>query len=326
MQSYLYKILKSSLILPIILFFTSCDGIFEKDLSTEQVNIILPQTNYQSTANNVSFKWNELKGVDNFRLQIVSVSFSNITEFTIDTLINNTTFDVNLSPGNYEWRIRGENNSSNTEYSLPRTIEITATSDLSQQVINLYLPLNNSYINTTLPSYSWASLTSATDYDIEIKSGNDFNLGTLVESSNSITNSFASSIALAEGEYTWGVTANNSTSQSATQTAGFTLDLTIPNAPSLIYPDNVNPINTGDAFTYSWNRALDNGAFPSPLKDSVYIYTDPSYTNLYKRFESSTTSKLDSITTVGTYYWRVKTFDEAGNIGSFSQANTFVIQ
>ncbi len=313
----------------LVVTLSSCrDDVFERDLSKETVNVIIPQANYQSTIQQVHFKWEAVEGASQYRIQLVSPDFNNIQAFILDSVVQGTEFFYNLEPGTYAWKMRAENNSSETPYITDRIIQIDSTNDVSGQTVDLILPLNASYTNQTYPGFSWLSLSSADGYDVVVKTGSDFLTGTTVESSSISGTSYTLANALSEGDYIWGVRATNSSTSSSTSysTRTFRVDLTVPDPPTLITPDG-DIFSPNQSFTYTWTQQIENGAYPSPLADSVYIYTDPSLTTLYKRFTtSSSSSYLDSIPTIGTYYWRAKTFDEAGNIGSFSSYNSFTIQ
>lgn len=320
------KSLIKALIIPLCLLGACKDDLFERDLSEETIDIIIPSANHQSTIEQVHFKWEELEGVSEYRILLVHPDFNNIQSYLLDTLVSGTDFYYTLAPGSYQWKIRGENNSSNTSYQGPFNIQIDSTQDVTGQTITLTSPSNSSFLNQANPTFNWLSLSAADGYDIVVKTTHNFTTGTIAESSSTSSTSYVQSSSLVEGEYSWGVRGTNSTTSTTTSysSRSFTIDLTVPSAPSLISP-NAASFAANQQITFSWNRQPDIGAYPSPLADSVFIYTDAALTNVYQRFSSSSASHLDSIAVSGTYYWRVKTFDEAGNISGFSSSFSFDI-
>ncbi len=98
-----------------------------------------------------------------------------------------------------------------------------------------------------------------------------------------------------------------------------TIDNTPPNAPILVFPSH-NDTLSGE-FTLSWNQASDTG---SPLSDSLFVYSDSLITLLYK-IPKTVTNHTDSLA-VGSYYWRVRSYDSASNLGPFSATRKFNIQ
>ena len=288
--------------------------------------LILPMDNYTSTTQQVHFKWEELEGVESYHLQIVTPSFSSPQAFIVDSSITDESFYINLTPGTYQWRIKGVNNSSETPYTQIRNIQIDSTTDLTGQTIQLLAPADNAYSNSQYPTLYWDDLYIADEYQIVVKSGSNWITGTVIDSDTVSTLSYAVTNALSSGEYIWGVRGINSTSVTDYSTRTLLIDLDVPGAPVLTNPIDSGNITSGAAFTYTWSRAADGGLITSPKYDSVYIYTNASLTDLYKRFETYNETHTDSISVAATYYWRVKTIDEAGNIGPFSSVFSFDVQ
>jgi len=319
--------MKNILILNLILLSTlGCtEDFFEEDLSSKTVQIITPQNAYNSIIRVVNFKWEAIDDVTHYEIQIVSPSFSNIINYVVDSSISSTEFDYTFEPGSYEWRIKAVNFSSETPFTPKGVIQIDTSSNLMGQTVDLYTPLNNTFINEEFPVFTWLNYNIADNYDIEIRTGTNFMLGTLLESANTTTPSYIPTNALTEGTFSWGVRANNNTSSTAFFSNSFDVDLTVPGIPSNLSPDS-QTYNTNDAINFSWTRAVDNGTNPSQLYDSLFIYEDALLTSLYKRVALSSNGYQDSIANVGDYYWQVKTFDAAGNQGNLTSGHLITIQ
>jgi hypothetical protein len=87
--------------------------------------------------------------------------------------------------------------------------------------------------------------------------------------------------------------------------------VTLPqNAASLISP-----------VQFEWEGNTDDG---SDTFDSIYVYSNSNLQTIIwkdKVLNDTISHSFDS----GTYYWRIKTFDIAGNSSEFSESRTFII-
>ena len=113
--------MKNKLFLPVLLVVLfagvySCDDFIEKDLSKKSITILSPANNYTATSYTQLFWWEEVKGAEEYNLQIVKPSFANTQQLIVDTMVHSNQFSFTLQPGSYQWRLRALNNSSHTDY------------------------------------------------------------------------------------------------------------------------------------------------------------------------------------------------------------------
>lgn len=122
------KILKITLMAVLVLLPANCSLIYEDDLSEEIVYVIMPVDGTTSSLMQQVFWWETVEGAIKYRLQIVEGDFLDPHALVADTNVSGDKFQVVLPPGGYEWRIRGWNNFSETDffYSL-LTISDTST-------------------------------------------------------------------------------------------------------------------------------------------------------------------------------------------------------
>ena len=113
MNKGLFKVVQ---VVAISLILGSCSIIFEEDLSDEVVYVIMPADGTDSDYHPQLFWWETVEGVIKYNLQIVEGDFSNPYALVADTNVAGDKFEIELVPGAYEWRIRGWNNYSETEY------------------------------------------------------------------------------------------------------------------------------------------------------------------------------------------------------------------
>lgn len=285
----------------------SCSEVIEENLEKESIQIIRPQDNLITTYSTQTFEWGKVEGADQYNIQIVNGSFSQINYFVLDSSITATSFVYNLSPGSYQWRVQGVNSVSNTAYA-SRSIQIDSTADLSGSKVLLVMPEDNFLTKDTSLTFNWQKLYNADEYIFQLRKG-DFSGIVVYSDTLSSTSVSLSSPSLEEGEFSWGVKALNQTSSTSFSTYSFSIDLTAPASPGIINTDTIQ----NNPFTLNWNRVANDVDF-----DSLYIYSNKGLTNIVVDTIANE-SYTDSLT-AGIYYWQVKSIDHAGNIGAFSAA------
>lgn len=312
------KIMKNKLFQFAILagLLIGCTDIVQVDISNSSVTIVSPTDNIVSSNFNQLFKWEELKGAENYELQIVRPDFGNIQEFVLDSTTAETQFSVILQPGTYQWRLRAKNNISNSLYST-RTITIDSTLDLSGQPVILISPIDNYSTSVLANTFSWQTMPNATDYIFQILSS-----GTVIETqpipapaTTTVTTTYTFG---AEGNYQWRVIAQNSSSSSSFNLYDISIDQTNPTAPVLALPiandSSTNPVSL------TWISDL------SSVADSVMIYADTNLVTLVDaQLISTQTYSFIGIVNQD-YFWRVRSKDAAGNWGPFATRRKFIIK
>lgn len=317
MENYYFNIIAKSkllLIVGLIILTNSCKDFVEEDLSKEMVQMIIPTDNDTIQSNLVHFKWNELDGADNYRIQIVSPSFSNIDTYVLDSLVAGTNYYYSLNPGNYEFMMRAENSAYESIFTGPFAFVVDSVSDLSNQTVPLVSPVDGLYSNALDLTLTWQPIFAAESYEVQVRSGSDFNSSaTILQTATGVYGSSyttTNNTFLSEGQYSWGVRGVNSSSQSDFSSRGINIDATNPNDVSLTSPaDGFN--NIDDTVLFKWTSGSDPGIVNSPLTYEFELATDVAFSSptIYNPMVDS----LQLVLSSGTYYWRVFAKDEAGN-------------
>ena len=318
------KWLSTALVCSLILF--SCKDFIEEDISEMSVEMIIPTANDTITSNNVHFKWNEMVEADNYRLQIVEPSFTNINTFELDSLITGTEFYYSLDPGVYQYQIRAENSVYQSLYYGPITFVVDSLTDLSSQTVPLVSPVDSYYTNLSDFTANWQTIFAADYYEFQLRSGADFDAsGSILESGTLIYgNSYLTSLSSlnAEGEYSWGVRAINQTTQSDFSSRPIYSDKTLPNDISLSSPLDASTA-TSDTIILKWSYGTDPGSVNAPISYLIEVDDDSGF-----GFPTDYTTVADSLQVIlsaGTYYWRGYALDEAGNISASYSSEFSVI-
>jgi len=101
----------------IIIALTGCEDGFENDLTGEKVQLLAPANNVISEDSLQTFYWEPLDGATAYQVQIVSPRFDSIIRLETDTLTSRNQIKFQLRIGQYSWRVKAINNSSNSQIS-----------------------------------------------------------------------------------------------------------------------------------------------------------------------------------------------------------------
>lgn len=309
-----------SIYLMIILCTSSCDEIFEDDITDTKLEIIAPIDKLVTTKTTLTFWWDELEDADSYKLQIVSTCFDTILSIPVDSNLTTNKFETTLNPGSYEWRVKALNSSTETEW-FTRKLTILNELDLSNQEVSLKSPKEQDAFNDGEVTFQWTNLPNATSYRVIIRSGTW--TGDLIYQTETEDN--ALTWTLDEGKYAWGVVGINDISESQPQNKTFFVDLTAPGKPTLQQPENGSTI-TATSTTLEWSHTTTDA---TAVYDSIYIAKDSTFTesNILNEVKAFTTSySFSSSLYTGIVYWKVKTIDKAGNKSSFSKIFNFTLK
>jgi hypothetical protein len=289
----------------------SCDDIIEPDLTDEKIDSLLisPGDSVVTVISSQTFSWEVVEGATWYNLQIAKPSFKRIEQLIADTNLTKRQYILNLDPGKYEWRVRAHNSSSQSEYAL-RRLQIDSTLDLTNQTVNLITPSQSSIINKAKILFRWNKVYNAKEYHFVLKTP-DQN-GNIVYEDPSWSYDTLTLSNLEEKDYSWGIKAKNSYSQSGNfSIQTFSVDRTPPLKPSLTSPTK-NQIITSKNLKLSWKRNEEG----SGIYDELYVDMD-------SLFKGTTAIKLDNsyydltLDKDTIYFWKVITVDKAGNKSNY---------
>jgi len=104
------KKIYSYVLIGVCLFvLTGCEDVFVENISDDSVEIVFPANNAVLQSGNISFVWERLYGATDYRIIIVSPSFSDIQNYVHDDTLIGTRLDITLPVGTYEWSLQADN-------------------------------------------------------------------------------------------------------------------------------------------------------------------------------------------------------------------------
>lgn len=308
-----------TLVLSLIIAFAGCKEFLEPDISDEQVNLNAPANGFQSKSYTVNFWWDKTEDARNYRLQIVSPNFGQPTQLVADTLVTGNKFSLNLVPGEYEWRVRAENNGYQTGYSQPLHFQVVFSS-LKQQTTTLVSPANNQLTNQANISFNWNSLYGATKYRLQVDSDNFAGATVMYEQ---VTPALQSPFAFPKDRnFQWRVRAENDTAQA--QWSGInTINVDRIPPPVVVLSAPTNNAILSTPVSLQWGGAA------TAVKYRLYVLkTDQStpYNNSFPMLLTGTSYSFASGVSGERIYWKVTAIDAAGNESVASEVRNFDVQ
>jgi len=309
MKKFLYILLTGTLTL-----FSCEEGglLIENDISADRVTLLAPGENAQIGTNSIRFDWEALEDATGYELQVVTPNFDNPGQFAVNTILDSlTNFEQILDVATYQWRVRAINSNYKTPYSTA-SFEVIPVTNFSDNTVVLITPQDNLITNEAEQQMSWGLIDGATLYRIQILE-NDAVVSEESTSETVLISTFP------EGNLEWQVRAENGTENTEYSKRTILVDLTAPNAALLTSPADQSTLDTNPV-AFTWTRKPIAG---STERDSLFIYRDSGLTDLVLKDQAITPFEIDLEN--NTYYWLIKSYDEAGNTSDPSSTFSFTL-
>lgn len=156
-----------------------------QNLIAQSVLLVGPEDNQAQSDSIVFFLWQGLEVASNYRVQIANPDFSNSSFIVEDVIVEEDNYTTTLPEGEYQWRVRGENETSVTPYAT-RTFFIDSTNPTAP-ILNT--PNDRDTVSSPV-FFSWS---------IDESSSQD----TLYIYSDSLLNNLILQVGLSETSYTF---------------------------------------------------------------------------------------------------------------------------
>lgn len=295
------------------LLTTSCEEILlEQDISNSTVELLAPAEDAVLESSAVNFHWTEVPGASGYNFQIATPNFSAAQQIITDIILEETTFSEEMEVNNYEWRVKALNSGYFTGFSSAK-FEVKDVEDFSGRQVNLISPDENYTINHSDLSLNWNKVEEANLYRIQVLQ-DDRVVMEKTSSENKIQVQFP------EGESIWRIRAENDTQNTLYSERNILVDVTAPYSPILLQPANETQFSSGSV-SFQWQRE----AIPGSVEiDSLYIFSNSTLSEMVIKVQVNN-SFSTSLEGGETYYWQMKTYDSAGNIGAGSSLFSFTI-
>ena len=298
-----------------LVILTGCNAFFEANITNQSVTLLAPTSGVKTEIATQTFLWEQIDGASDYRLQIVSPSFDSIRVMVLDTIISTDKFSYVLFPSVFEWRVRAQNSVYQSSWALGK-LQIYSTTDLTGQKVNLLSP--GTITNSNTVNFQWDILYNANHYTLVVYK--DLWQGSPALNPTVVDTTFLTS-TLTDGNYLWGVKAQNSTSETLYSQKSLIVDSTPPTQPVLSAPSN-GSVGTSKTISFTWNSSdLTSGI----SQDTLKVFSDINLSTLVKSVATASKSAQITFTNPAVYYWTVRSVDKAGNVSLTSNAFGFTI-
>lgn len=258
-----------------------------------------------------TFQWTEVSGANGYLLEIdVQTPITASPAYSFNVSGGSTTSYTPIAifgDDTYYWRVSATNGGGTTIgiYSNVWSFSVDQT---APDVPTLSSPANASTVSSDTPALDWGSVSDAAGYDLEISSNNttdlDGSFSTVEYSSTGLTtDSHTPTTQLSDAAHYWHVrsydSAGNYSDWSPTWT--FTVDTSLPQAPTLTSPSDGGTITTGTP-TFSWSAVTGAASY------NLEVSTSETFTGtltLDQTVTGATSYTPSSALSNDTYYWRV---------------------
>ncbi|KQR70909.1 hypothetical protein [Pedobacter sp. Leaf176] len=302
----------------LLLALTGCKEFFEPSLEGRRISLLAPADKLESNVYKQSFWWEGNEDAFAYRLQVVSGRFDSVAALVLDTLIYTDKFSYTLEPGKYQWRVRGENGSSHTDYFL-RSLIINPSS-LNGQSLQLTAPGNTFVSSDATIRYEWLKLFGASRYRLQIDTNGFTDSTKLVLNTLTEQLSFTNTLKK-QGQYEFRARAENDSQLSKwSEVRHLIFDNNPPDKVILTVPANKQFV--AKPVKLQWNALTDAEKYEVSVfkSDSLTLFAG------YPLLSMSTSSNFDAGDANERIVWRVRAIDKAGNKGAFSSFFSFTLQ
>ncbi len=269
------------------------------------------------TGNGVTLDWadatDNLSGVKQYQIMLDNNYNFSSPEYSASP-ITNTASASNLADGTYFWRVRTQDNAGNYSiWASGSNFMVDITAPTNPAILTSTISWNNAVLD-------WADATDATSgvkqYEYQVDNNADFSSN---EKSGIANVSNVSVSGIADGNYYWRIRTQDNLGNYSAWTTGsnFMVDISAP------APATLTGTVTGNNVTLDWADATDTTSGVKQYQVQLDKHIDFS-TPEYSATPTASTANFSGLAD-GTFYWRVRTKDCAGNYSTWTSGSNFMI-
>lgn len=280
----------------------------------------LPVNNTFSTDTTPLLQW--LPGAGALQYNVQLDNNSDFSSPEVDQNLNALSLQVgHLSYALYYWRVAVQTAGGWTVWTAPWSLTLTPAAPAAPALTS---PANALLSNDPAPDFSWASVADGDTYEIQFSGSSTF-ASILLDVTGSSGVTIYTDAVLPDGVIYWRVRAKNiyASPGAWSLVRTFTLDRTAPLAPVITAPaDNFTARTT--APMHSWTAAA------TATQYQLQYFQDGDDMELippvYDSGWFAGTTRTPAFNTLGSYDWRLRARDAAGNMGVWTTGRSLRIK
>ncbi len=266
------------------------------------------------------FDWSDVDYTVTYEL-VVDDNYSFMSPEIIDTTlaISEFTPSIPLQLDSYYWKVRGRDvDGDRGAWSVVWHFTIDQIGPIPPDLIS---PDSGSTINNNTPAFDWGEVEDATIYELIVDNNSDLS-SPEIDQTNLTNHEFVALSPLPDGRYYWTVRGQDHLANWGVWADPWSLiiDTQAPVAPTLITPINQSTLsdNTPD---FDWSDVVD------AAKYELWVDNNTDFSSPEIQQSALTHSAYTPSTTLsnGTYNWKVRCRDGAGNWGIWSDTFSFTL-
>jgi hypothetical protein len=276
----------------------------------------LPVNNAFTSSSKPTLSVIAVTGATKYRFEVDPEPFTNPNKvpYVYKSDVTTTSYtltDAQVLPyGVYYWRARAKDAAGNNSlWSEIRTLTITP----------MTVPLDNGYATTATPTFTWAAVTGALEYHLQVSKTTAFAI--LEMERNQTSGTTYISPALDYGSHYWRMQVRTGSGWGPWAPAWkFTVTPALTAAPVLTSPASA-ALLTDNTPTLTWNKVMDDDHYQIQI-DNLSTFASPEQDVVGATGVLNYTA---AILPDGLYYWRVRTSNYLSVGGTWSVSRTFTI-
>jgi hypothetical protein len=278
--------------------------------------LVSPEYNRTDNVMTKMFTWSRPESDATYHLQISTTAAFEWPYFHDNSSIAENSYSFTLTAGGtYYWRVRARDAAGNWS-AWSENFRFTFTAPPGAP--GPYLPENGARLSDNTPELEWSAGFFADNHRLLVDNDSDF-------SSPEVDILFGFSEIwtpgpLADDNYYWKVIGINAWGENSSPVWAFTVDTTPPSTPALVSP--TNGLHVENTPVFDWSDVADAKSY------EILVDNDADFSSPEIPVSDVSLSTYTPTITLGngTYSWKVRAYDNAGNAGSFSSTWTFIVE
>ncbi len=279
--------------------------------------LLAPVKDALVTTNLPAFDWSDVPDAPRYDLRVDNSSAFGSPEVSVSVTASAYTVTMPLADGRYYWRVRAVDAAGNAgAWSSAWTVWVDIDPAPAPTLVS---PADGTPTRDNTPTFTWNAVPGLTAYRLQVSKSATF-ASTVINVTRSST-TYTPDTALADGLYYWRVQAKGADGIWGLWSPVWTVtvDTVKPARPTLLAPVSGAVLNMSQP-ELDWSDVTDAAYYELQIDNSSTFSSPEVFTTITASTYTATMPLPND-----KYYWRVRTYDPAGNKSSWTSARSFTL-